>query len=461
MINVKFYTFSKDSNSTKRPATTDMKLSADCQILEPCSVISPTLIIKAAAPKDVTFYNYAYIADFGRYYFITDWKYVTGLWTATLACDVLSTYKSQIGAERLYILRASAASNGYIRDGFYPLTGKTSADGQIIDVDDIPLSDGYYIINIVGSNTAASTLYQLTPSGFNNLIRALNAEIAGTPVADVKQAVINAMFKPIDYIKSVIWVPRSMAALGGSLVNDLSIGWWNSQQSAYCLNTAAGLVQTWSLTIPKHPQAARGKYLNMAPYTEYWLYYQPFGLIALDASKMVDETTLTINIYADAVTGVGILEVGGSNTGVLASVTAQWGVPIPFSGAASNISAVSSAATNLGAAIGGALTGNVALMAGATANGILDAASAIRGNVATLGNAGSLAAYQTGKTFGAIFYHVADDYNAKNGRPYMNDATPAGLGGFMIAQRGDVPIPGTAAEADAIKAILESGFYYE
>jgi len=461
-VDVKFYNFTKDSNSTKQPTATDLKLTASCEIFEPCNVTRPRIIVKVAAPKPTNgyFYNYAYISDFKRYYFVTDWQYDNGLWYASLACDVLGTYKSQIGAESLYVLRSSTASNGYIRDGYYPLTGKTSADGQILDVDDIPLSAGYYIVSIVGSNNGASTLYQMTPSEFNTLITKLNAEIAGTPVADVKQAVINAMFKPIDYIKSIVWVPQSMAALGGSSVS-LFIGWWDAHTTATCLNAAAGLVSTYSVTIPKHPQVARGKYLNMAPYSEYWIYYQPFGLIALDASKMVDETTLSINIYADAATGIGILECGGSNTGVLASVSAQWGVPIPFSGAGSNIGAVSSALGNIGAAAAAALSGNLGLMLGATANGILDGADGIRGNVATLGNAGSLAAYQTGKTFGAIFHHVADDYNAKNGRPYMHSATPAGLGGFMIVQRGDVAIPGTAAEADAIKAILESGFYYE
>ena len=46
---------------------------------------------------DLNPYNYMYIADFGKYYFITNIISVrTGLWLVTASIDVLESYKSEI-----------------------------------------------------------------------------------------------------------------------------------------------------------------------------------------------------------------------------------------------------------------------------------------------------------------------------------------------------------------------------
>lgn len=46
---------------------------------------------------DLNPYNYMYISDFGKYYFITNIISVrTGLWLVTTSIDVLESYKSEI-----------------------------------------------------------------------------------------------------------------------------------------------------------------------------------------------------------------------------------------------------------------------------------------------------------------------------------------------------------------------------
>lgn len=58
------------------------------------SIINPTILIEADNPSS---YNYAYISEFGRYYFITDIVSVrTGLWRISLSVDVLMSFQSQI-----------------------------------------------------------------------------------------------------------------------------------------------------------------------------------------------------------------------------------------------------------------------------------------------------------------------------------------------------------------------------
>lgn len=58
------------------------------------SVVNPTILIEIDNPS---FYNYAYIPEFGRYYFITDMVSVrTNLWRISMSVDVLMSYQEQI-----------------------------------------------------------------------------------------------------------------------------------------------------------------------------------------------------------------------------------------------------------------------------------------------------------------------------------------------------------------------------
>ena len=459
-VEVKFYNFKKDSNSTKQPAVADLKLTASCEIFEPCNITRPRLILKVAAPKPTNgdFYNYAYISDFNRYYFITDWQYDTGLWYATCACDVLGTYKADIGAENLYILRASAASNGYIKDAYYPLTNQITQSSVAV-ASGTTFSSGIYVINVIGRNTGTSTLYVLSPSNFSTFLDALLGVIDGTTFNDVMQAIKNSIFDPVKYVTSVCWFPNTFVP--STIGTSLKVGLWDSGITAPIIGVPVQTVVTTSVTLPKHPQAARGQFLNAYPYTQYALVYEPFGVIELDASKCVGATSINISVEADALTGIGLLKVVTNTGNVLANVSAQYGVPLPLTGASLGSGAIASSVTSIGSLVAGAITGNAAMIAGGVAAGIDTAASSIRGVVSTVGGAGSVVSHYQDKTLKAVFHYVTGEDNSKNGRPYMQTAAPSAIPGFIMVQRGDVPINGTAAEADAIKALLEAGFYYE
>ena len=65
-------------------------------------------------------YNYAYIEDFNRYYFIDSiTSERANLWLLTLRCDVLMTYKSQIGNLTGTIDRSETLRSGYLQDSQY------------------------------------------------------------------------------------------------------------------------------------------------------------------------------------------------------------------------------------------------------------------------------------------------------------------------------------------------------
>lgn len=59
------------------------------------SVLNPSIRIESA--DNISSYNYAYISEFGRYYYITDIVSVrTNCWIVSLRCDVLMSYKDEI-----------------------------------------------------------------------------------------------------------------------------------------------------------------------------------------------------------------------------------------------------------------------------------------------------------------------------------------------------------------------------
>lgn len=89
------------------------------------NVINPEILIEHANP---TGYNYAYIPEFNRYYFINEFTSVrNGLWRVRLAVDVLETYKTQIKQMPAIIDKQQnkGNSNLYLNDGSYVIDSRS------------------------------------------------------------------------------------------------------------------------------------------------------------------------------------------------------------------------------------------------------------------------------------------------------------------------------------------------
>lgn len=89
------------------------------------NVINPEILIEHTNP---TGYNYAYIPEFNRYYFINEFTAVrNGLWRVRLAVDVLETYKTQIKQMPAIIDKQQnkGNSNLYLNDGSYVIDSRS------------------------------------------------------------------------------------------------------------------------------------------------------------------------------------------------------------------------------------------------------------------------------------------------------------------------------------------------
>lgn len=89
------------------------------------NVVNPEILIEHTNP---TGYNYAYIPEFNRYYFINEFTAVrNGLWRVRLAVDVLETYKTQIKQMPAIIDKQQnkGNSNLYLNDGSYVIDSRS------------------------------------------------------------------------------------------------------------------------------------------------------------------------------------------------------------------------------------------------------------------------------------------------------------------------------------------------
>ena len=124
-INVKFYTFSKKVNSTARPSSGAVVAEFSNVLIKSGSgVVSPVLSISTSA--NVSKWNYCYISDWTRYYFIKEWTWDNGQWIAYLAIDVMATYKNEIGSSTQFVTRSSSSSDGDVIDTAYPTKSNVS-----------------------------------------------------------------------------------------------------------------------------------------------------------------------------------------------------------------------------------------------------------------------------------------------------------------------------------------------
>ncbi len=463
---VKLGTFAKKINSTAQPDMTGWA-EYNVTLKNGSELTAPVLDLKIEE-SDIVNYNYAYFL--GSYYWITSRTMARhDLCSIKLEKDVLASYKDAIGNSNLYIVRSSVSFDGSIKDSYYPmLTSRTVVNTEVLDSNDVGLSSGCYVVNIIGKTTASSTLYLMTPSEFSSFLQALYAVFAGYVGLNFDQAVSNALLEPMEYIRSVIWLPFSYAtastAFGAISTNPNHVfcGLWDSGVESHYITKCADVVGTWSIPLNKHPQSYRGGYLNGAPYTEHIIDFMPFGVIHVNADKLITADNLNIQLIVDATTGMGILQAAGDNgSGVLVNVSAQYGVPIPLSGAASNFSAVSSMVSGIGGLVGGIATGNPFMAIAGAAQGIASAGDSIRGVVSSSGSCGSMAAYQVNKVFYTLCYNIADEDNVNNGRPLCQLTNPALLGGYMVAEKAPLSISATAPELEQIQNYLTSGFYYE
>ena len=463
---VKFYNFTKRSNSTKIP--TSGNVDYDCIIKNGSGIMTPKVELDLGLAADPSQYNYCYIPNFERYYYVTEWYFDRGLWTASCKVDVLASFKSAIGSSSLYVLRASAAYDGTIVDNLYPM--KVGCSYQHNTVTSPYQTSGTYIIGVVSpmGDYGSITYHAVNASGLATICQYLISSAVsqgnGFDLNDASMALQASIIDPIQYIKSVMFFPFAMTDFDlQTATTSIDIFKWTIPSVLAARISGNRINKSLSFTITKHPStAARGNYVNCSPYTILTLYAPPFGVLEIDTSVTSNASTLTANIDIDPISGRGILKIICNGT-ILNQMESQIGVPIQVSqvtrdfvgGVTSALGGVTGSLTSLAMGdMGGAIT--------SAFSGIGNAVKALTPRSQTVGTGGGFSSiYPYAWQLDHQFFTPVDDDLTENGRPLCQVRQISALGGYMLIQDGDVAISGTKAEADEIRSLLESGFYYE
>ena len=476
-FSVILYSFSKKENSTAQPVS---GTTYNCQLKAPCGILNPEILLDiglSSAPSA----NYAYIASFGRYYWIREWTNEGPLWRASLECDVLASYKSSIGSASLYALRSSYSYDGDIVDALYPCKADVSQNayqfGPLFLQN--PPSGGLFCVGIVASGSNASDsaarvgslkYYLMDNAGLTTLVYALldinTLSGYGLDLNDASLELQKSLIDPLGYIKSCVWLPITGTDFTPSITlsnQTVYLNGW-AVTGVHCAPVDKVIVTKQDMvSIPQHPDAAtRGGYLNGPGYTQLWLTAAPYGTIAIDANITAYEASMTVAEAIDIMTGQGMLYITCGGV-VVEQAKAMRGVSIQLSQIATDyIGTASSIAGGAAGAVGAAMMGDIAGAIGAAVGGIANAAKSAAPKLSSSGGGGGtfLDNINVWSLNYMHFRPVADD-NSHHGRPLCQNITVSNYPGYLLIQDADISITATADELSKIRAYLESGFYYE
>ena len=88
---------------------------SDVVLKRDTSILRPVLLINSV--QDIYTYNYMYISEFGRHYFIDDIRSVNNnMWEISAHVDVLETYKTDILSNTAVLKRQEKKFNLYLDD---------------------------------------------------------------------------------------------------------------------------------------------------------------------------------------------------------------------------------------------------------------------------------------------------------------------------------------------------------
>lgn len=473
-LTANFWALAKRRNSTKQPDGAGASYAI--QLHDPTDVLQPSIKLLLAADANPTNYNYCQIPAFGRYYYVT-WRWAEGFWWADCEVDPWASYKVQIGASHQYVLRSDQDYDGDLTDNAYPV----SSDLQtVVTTSDLgsPWTNaqgpGYIVIGVAGNT--GMTYYAIGEYDMGYLLGQMftnayaDTVLPGWLSADLFPQ-LKVELNPMQFIQSAVWLPYNP---DGSDVIQIPLGW------GYVEAGAEGVVHKLTtyksefsrgFSIPTHPQAAaRGAYLRRSPYSEYYLYFPPFGLLALDADVLGQWSSLFVRITVDDRTGSGTAVITAGQSGEVsydydhvARIEGSVGVPYAVTG---NFKAGAMGPLEQLVTAAKGFAGSVATQSPVPA---IEAASSLvtaawtenRAINSSMGSVGGVNSLQGTPCLINRFHLLADEYRADIGRPLCKDRLISSLSGFIACAEDEIAIDCSPEEREQIAAGLKGGFYFE
>lgn len=460
---VNFYNFSKRENSTYRPGGSGASYS--CVLKEASSIANPSIIVDMGTGDDPS-WNYAYIPQFNRYYYVSDWTWIQNrLWMANLTTDLLATFRDQIGNSDLYVLRSSAASDGSIIDNYYPARTEAQVSVQHLNLPWTSFQNGCVVVGVVSKEAQLGSIayYALELDSFSDLVSALLDDniLADFSPEDASLALQKALVDPVQYIRSAVYLPITYDTLRGTSASISVWDWDLSVTGKKLAMRSPDLFTELEFNLAKHPLTnTRGNYLNAAPYTKAMFQFLPFNSIDIDTTITAANPNIKIRYFINPFDGMGTLQLF-CNDDLLGTQSAQVGVPIQMSQVSKDyISAAVGGASGIGGMVASAITGDIGGIFSSAGSAIGNGIKAMIPHVSSVGSNGSFSHLHYTPSLYQEFYIPVNEDNEHSGRPLCQIRRISSLPGYLLIKDGEVDINGFAGEAEAVRAYLEGGFFY-
>ena len=449
--------FVKRINSTKQPTGTYTE--KDVNLKRNTSIQAPVFILSGFDPS----YNFVYVPDWGRYYFIEDVVLGnTNLFEVHCRFDALASYKASIGAYTCFVERTSdnAKIDPYIRDHAVSCDDRVSSTESAST--DVGFSSGGYIYLLrilgYGNNAGVSTFIIGNRYNLQNLFNSIFLDVNDSSfVATVKTMATLYADDPANYIQGVFASPigitkYSYNVTGGVRVycgghdTGLELDRINFGDAKICenltLNKPINMYTDWRATDPS--------------FSSYTIYIPTVGTMPIPAEIINKELKMTIS--ADLIAGdlcFGLYAEGDLIATYNSNCYSNISVGVQSGNAGANI------VNNGLGVVGGLSTGNLVTAGTNVIQGVKNLLNPPASVIGSQGGTGCISS-NPDVVITCIQKSSADAPQSVYGKPCCKNLLLSGVSGFIKCAGASIDnIAGTSADKELVNSYMNNGFYME
>ena len=458
--------FSKRKNSTKQASVGYTEI--DVYWKEDTSVDNPSVILKG---NDSSI-DYCYISDFNKYYFVNSPVHLTnGTTEYNLEEDYLASHKTEVGNTVACIDYSSTGYDIWKVDDRLPVKTTQTFDSASASPGVFQKNPGCYVLTIVNGlgHIGMTTQYIVDVATMQDITNELLTNNT------LRQEIKEYLDSPWDCILSCKWLPFNISETPGTSTNFIVLGQNTAvaaSGTAYMLDSPCVKADTCTVSIPW----TYNDFRRTAPYTTLSVWIPGFGYTDLNASELVQDTSLKFEFMLDWGCGdVCCNVIDAVSSEIIKSVSYNVAVDVPLArisldvgGIVQNTTDVLSSATVTASNIGllnvaGAITGAFSTLS----SGVGLAMSAKKRCISSRGSVGGRSSVWESSDVEIYSFSIdtedPDDasYIAINGRPVGITHAISNHSGYVKCSNASVSLAGDDVERDRINEYLNSGFYYE
>ena len=468
-MKVRFYNFKKRVNSTAQPIGA-LYTEKDCVLKIPTSEHDPTIEIEGAINPS---WNYCYISDWGKYYFIRDAITVAHNITQYVCTeDTLATYKSDITSSSQYVAHSSDSSAYDIYKVDTRVIASAIKTVKSVSQSLSFLSDsGTYILTVMNDTTPAKcqgigVSYAMDAASLGVL---RNALVDPTVMQTISQALGG---NALEAIFGCIWVPfavdtHNLTSPYGTHVTDIKIG-QTSFGGLHAIRLDGYVTESEGVALTL-TGALRDDFRRAEPYTSGVLYLPGVGCIEVSMSDWITAHQIQIRVIYEIATGNVLYILRDPDGYIIQTASYCMATQCPIGQFNINTQGV---VTSMAGMIGAA----AAFTAGSIGYGVAMTGILIAGSNGVLNcfkHASSLSGHVGGRVSSTIkevsltiFEIQTEDpnaaaYKALKGLPVGKVVNLNSITGFCQCDGGSLEAAASGIELEEINNYLNSGFYIE